>query len=108
MFSTKALPLPPVPGGDHVEDSGETGQELGGTVASHLGPVVGPTLALQVAGGQEDSGGQVARPDRPVPGLQPDLITTSFTEVASKVFNISKLTIAPKKLKLGLEKLMTF
>ena len=60
-----------VPGGeeDQVQDRGQAGQELGGTVVSHLGPVVGPALTQQVAGGQEDSGGQETGGHCAVPDL---------------------------------------
>ena len=68
VFGSQSLPRA-LPGGDEVQDSGETGQELGGTVASHLGPGVRPAPTLQVAGGQQDGGGQLAGAHCPVPRL---------------------------------------
>ena len=67
MLGTEAVPEGVR--GDHVEDGGEAGQELRGGAAGHLGPVVRPSLSCEVAGSEEDSGGQVAGGDSAVPGL---------------------------------------
>lgn len=54
---------------DQVQDDGEAGQQLGRTVAGHLGHFLWPAAALEVAGGQERCGGEVAGRHCPAPDL---------------------------------------
>ena len=54
---------------DQVQDDGEAGQQLGRAVAGHLGHVLRPAPALEVAGGKERGGGEVAGGHRPAPDL---------------------------------------
>lgn len=55
--------------GDQVQDDGQAGQQLGGAVAGHLGHVLRPAPALEVAGGEEGGGGEVAGGHRAAPHL---------------------------------------
>ena len=55
--------------GDQVQDDGQAGQQLGGAVAGHLGHVLRPAAALEVAGGEEGGGGEVAGGHRAAPNL---------------------------------------
>ena len=72
---------------DQVEDDGQAGQQLGGAVAGHLGHVLRPAPALEVAGGEEGGGGEVAGGH----GAAPHLAQAEVEEGAGEADNTPPL-----------------